>query len=196
MSPPYCKSEIFKVIAPSCNLNIWMIFGFLWSLYVYDIHNKISKLDLFGQFSLWLLLASCRGHWKTLILELIQKWLVGRFDGFIKCLKHTQKEIEITNSFWVIPLSSKFLPTPRFWPQQRMYWGWAKTFEPDIMQWGLNNALMKFEIFLGCSFALYWEGYEHFESTFAPCSFFGLQTYLAESRVHIVTKAKKYHKIS
>ena len=75
---------------------------------IYDIHNKISKLDLLGHFCFWPLLASFKGHWKTFMLMLIQRWLVGRFEGLIKGLQHAQFEPKVTNSFWVIQLSSNF----------------------------------------------------------------------------------------
>ena len=91
-----------------CNLfqlefmdNFW-----LFVILIYDIHNKISKLDLFGHFCFWPLLASFRGHWKTFMLRLIQRWLVGRFDGLMKSLQQTENGPTITNSFWVIPLFS------------------------------------------------------------------------------------------
>ena len=80
----------------------------LFVILIYDIYNKISNLDLFDHFLYWHLLASFRGHWKTFMLRLIQQWLVGRFESLIKGLQHAQFETKVTNSFWVIQLSSNF----------------------------------------------------------------------------------------
>ena len=140
-----------------CNLfqhefldNFW-----LFVILIYDNHNKISKLGLFAPFCFWPLLASFRGHWKTFMWKLIQKRLVGRFEGIIKDFQHTWNEFKVSNSFWVIPLSWNFYLHQDFWPQQRLYSGWAKTFGPDMMQWGLNITNMKFDVFLGVFLALY-----------------------------------------
>ena len=79
----------------------------LFVILIYDIYNKISKLDLFGHFCFWPLLASYRGHWKTFLLLLIQQWLVGHFQGLIQDIQPTWNECKILTSFWAIPLSSK-----------------------------------------------------------------------------------------
>ena len=144
--------------------NFW-----LFVILIYDIHNKISKLDLFGHFCLWPLLASFRGHWKTFMLRLIQRWFLERFEVLMKGLHHTQNDPKITNSFCLGNTIFQFLTTPRFWPQQRLHKGWVKTFWPDMMQLSLNITHMKFKVFLWWSMAHYREKYAHFESTFAPC---------------------------
>ena len=105
IEPTLIKMLDFYVSVASPKRNFIIIFYF-FIIHRYDIYNKILKLDLFGNFYFWPLLASFRGYWKTFLLELIQQWLVGRFEGLIKWLKPTWNESKILNSQWATPLST------------------------------------------------------------------------------------------
>ena len=93
-----------------CSLSQWQFLNIfcIFVIPTYDIYNKFSKLNHFGHFYFWPLLASIRGCWKDFLLTLIQQWLVGRFKGPIKGLQPAWSESKIPNRFWVILLYSNF----------------------------------------------------------------------------------------
>ena len=83
-----------------CSLSQMKFLNYFYILVIllYDIYNKILKLDCLGHFNFWPLLASFRGHWKTFLLMLIQQWLVGRFKGLMKGFQSTWNESKIPTS--------------------------------------------------------------------------------------------------
>ena len=89
-------------------LEFWKIFC-TFVIHIYDIHNEISKLDLFGHFYFLASVAFFRGHWKTFLLKAIQQWLVGRFDGSYKRPSAHIKWIPNPKSLRAIPQYSNLL---------------------------------------------------------------------------------------
>ena len=65
---------------------------------VYDIHNKILKLNPFTHFYFWPLLAASRPYLKTFFMTVIQLWLGGRFEGPMEGQQHTWNQLEIPHT--------------------------------------------------------------------------------------------------
>ena len=96
VEPTVVKKLDFFVCAASPRWNFWVSFTLF--ILIYDIHNKILKLDCLGHFYFWPLLASFRGHWKTFLLKLIQQWIVGHFKGLMKGIQSAWNEFKIPTS--------------------------------------------------------------------------------------------------
>ena len=108
----------------SCSLFKLEYFAHFWffGILIYDIHNKISNLELLGHFYFWPYKRP-RGHmYIFFVLKLIQQWLVGHFEGLTKSYQPTQNDFEIPSTSWEIPLSSTSYHKLDF----GLYWGWIE----------------------------------------------------------------------
>ena len=64
-------------------IGIFCSYLVFWIL-IYDIHNKISNLELLGHFYFWPYKRPRGRIYIFFVLKLIQQWLVGRFEGLMK----------------------------------------------------------------------------------------------------------------